>query len=83
MPAFTRGKTQLSQRDAEMSKKLSKVRIHVERVIGLLKNKYTLLQGKLPINILKLKYDTSESNIDRILVVCASLINLCKSTVPC
>lgn len=83
IPAFTRGKTQLSQRDVEMSKKLSQVRIHVERVIGLLKNKYTLLQGKIPINMLKHKDDTNDSNIDRILVVCASLINLCKSTVPC
>lgn len=83
IPAFTRGKAQLSQREVEMSKKLSQVRIHVERVIGLMKNKYTFLQKKLPINILKHKDDCEESNIDRILVVCASLINLCKSTVPC
>lgn len=47
IPAFTRGKKQLSQRDVEMSKKLSQVRIHVERVIGLLKNKYTILQGRI------------------------------------
>lgn len=83
IPAFTRGKSQLSQRDVEMSKKLSQVRIHVERVIGLLKNKYTLLQGKIPVNMLKHKDDIDESNIDRILTVCASLTNLCKSTVPC
>ena len=30
IPAFTRGKKQLSQQDVEMSKQLSKVRIHVE-----------------------------------------------------
>ena len=82
IPAFTRGKAQLSQREVEMSKKLSQVRIHVERVIGLLKNKYTLLQHKLPINMLKHKDDSEESNIDGVLVVCASLINLCKSSVP-
>ena len=39
IPAFTHGKGQLSQRDVELSKQLSKVRIHVERVIGNLKNK--------------------------------------------
>ena len=83
IPPFTRGKTQLSQREVEMSKKLSQVRIHVERIIGLLKNKYTILRGKLPITILKHKNDFEECNIDRILVVCASLVNLCKSTVPC
>lgn len=83
IPAFTHGKTQLSQRDVEMSKKLSQVRIHVERVIGLMKNKFAFLQHKLPINVLKHKDDDNESNIDRILVVCASLVNLCKSCVPC
>ena len=42
IPAFTRGKKQLTQREFELSKQLSMVRIHVERIIGLLKNKYTL-----------------------------------------
>ena len=40
IPAFTRGKVQLTQRDVEVSKKLSQVRIHVERVIGLLQIHY-------------------------------------------
>ena len=51
IPAFTRGKKQLSQQDVEMSKQLSKVRIHVERVIGLVKNRYTILKGPMPLNI--------------------------------
>ena len=41
IPAFTRGKKQLTQREVELSKQLSMVRIHVERIIGLLKNKYS------------------------------------------
>ena len=53
--AFTRGKPQLSQRDVELSKQLSKVRIHVERVIGNLKNKYTISKGPLPLNLVKHK----------------------------
>ena len=44
IPAFMHGKTQLSQRDVDLSKQLSSVRTHVERVIGHLKNKYTLLK---------------------------------------
>lgn len=83
IPVSTRGKSQLNQKDVEISKKLSQVRIHVERVIGLLKNKYTLLQGRLPISMLKHKDDSDVCNIDRILVVCASLVNLCKSVIPC
>ena len=53
IPAFTRGKKQLSQEEVERSKQLSQVLIHVERCIGLLKNKYTVLKGTLPICLVK------------------------------
>lgn len=52
IPAFKNGNKQLSLKEAEESKPLSKVHIHIERVIRLLKNKYTILQGKLPLVIL-------------------------------
>ena len=81
IPAFTRGKGQLSQRDVELSKQLSKVRIHVEWVIGNLKNKYTILKGPLPVNLLKHKHDYGTANIDKIVAVCAFLTNLCESIV--
>ena len=83
IPAFTRGKTQLSQKDVEMSKQLSKVRIHVERVIGLMKNRYTILKGPIPLNTLKHKGDTGVANIDKILVVCSALTNLGEPIVDC
>ncbi len=44
IPLFTRGKKQLSQVEVDTARRLSHVRIHVERVIGLLRNKYTILQ---------------------------------------
>ena len=53
IPSFTRGKKQLSLEDVERSKQLSQVRIHVERVIGLLKNKFTILKGPIPVNVIK------------------------------
>ena len=81
IPSFTRGKNQLSQRDVEQSKQLSTVRIHVERVIGHLKKKYTILGGPIPINMLKHKNDMDVSNIDKILFVCGALCNLTKSVV--
>ena len=65
IPSFTRGKQQLSQREVEMSKQLSRIRIHVERVIGLLKNKYLILKGPLSISILKHKGDKNVANIDK------------------
>ena len=82
IPAFTRGKKQLTQREVELSKQLSMVRIHVERIIGLFKNKYTLLKGPIPVNLLKQhKSDTDVANIDKILVVCSALTNLHKAVV--
>ena len=76
IPPFTRGKDQLSQREVELAKQLSQVRIHVERVIGLLKNKYTILKGPLPVNLLKHKGDKEFANIDKLLIVCCALCNL-------
>lgn len=81
IPAFMQGKKQLTQREVELSKQLSMVRIHVERIIGLLKNKYTLLKGPIPVNLLKHKGDTDVANIDKILVVCSALTNLHKAVV--
>ena len=52
IPAFTKGKLQLGGHEVEASRKISSVRIHVERVIGLLKNRYTILQGTIPIQLL-------------------------------
>ena len=48
--------------------------IHVECVIGLLKNKYSILQHTLPV-LVKYKHDTDFSNIDKILIVCSALVN--------
>ena len=47
IPAFTKGKSQLDPVDVESTRGIANVRIHVERVIGLLRNKYTILQGTL------------------------------------
>ena len=44
-------------------------------------HRYTILQGPLPVCLLKHKGDLDVANIDKILVVCSSLINLSKSIV--
>ena len=81
IPAFCRGVRQLSQRDTECSAKLSKVQIHVECVIGLLKNKYSILQGPLPVNLVKRFDDNESANNDKLLTVCVALTNLSKPIV--
>lgn len=50
IPAFTRGHTQLTALDVEKTRKLANVRIHVEWVIGLVRNKYLILKAVQPIH---------------------------------
>ena len=52
VPPFTKGKLQLSQREVEESRNLSRIRIHVERAIGRLKY-YKILHSALPIALVK------------------------------
>ncbi len=79
-PAFTRGKKQLSAEEVESSRKLSSVRLHIERIIGCLRRRYTILRSVLPISILKSTKNECHaellSNIDKIVKVCAALTNL-------
>ena len=65
IPAFTKGKKQLSREEIEQSRQLSRVRIHVERVIGQLRKKYTILTGPLPISLIKRPADTTVTTIDK------------------
>ena len=75
IPPFTKGKPQLSQKEVETARALSRVRIHVERAIGRLKN-YKILQSTLPITLVKAPTDNEFATIDKILLVCAALCNL-------
>lgn len=86
IPAFTKGKAQLDPVDLERSRGIANVRIHVERVIGLLRRKYTILEGTLPTKFLSCDPNGPTENqvpiIDRILRVCSALVNFCPSIVP-
>ena len=82
IPPFMKGKKQLEKVQLDWSRELSVVRIHVERVIGILKQKYTiLLQSRLPISFISDKEDNGAS-IDKMLIVCGASVNLCPSVVP-
>ena len=81
IPAFTRGKSQLAPVDLETTRKIAHVRIHVERVIGSVRQKYTILGGILPIDFLMCKDSDGYCTIDKIGLVCCALVNLCPSIV--
>lgn len=80
LPTFTKGKQQLDPIDVEKTRGIASVRIHVERVIGLLRRKYTILQSTLPTDFLTCKINSSDEDrvpiIDRMIRVCSALVNL-------
>ena len=86
IPAYTRGKDQLDPVDVKKTRGIANVRIHVERVIGLRRRKYTILSGTLPINYLFCNQNGSQEAatpmIDKIINVCSALVNLCPGIVP-
>jgi len=52
MPAVTKGKSQMPAVELEKSRKLAHLRIHVERVIGLPRQKYTFLSETVSVDYL-------------------------------
>ena len=57
IPAFTKGKAQLSGIDVEQTRQIANVRIHVERVIGNIYQKflYSVLPNPLILSVLTMK----------------------------
>ena len=86
IPAFTKGKDQLDPVDVEKTRGIANVRIHVERVIGVLRQKYTILQSTLPIDFLLCDLNGPENSrkplVDKMIRVCAALVNLCPPIIP-
>ena len=52
------------------------VRIHIEQVIGVMKNRYTILQSQLPVSLIKRREDKDTATVDKLLTICAALTNL-------
>lgn len=82
IPAFTKGKDQLSAIEVEETRTIANVRIHVERVIGNVRQKYSILQGTLPIDFVTKRVGEEFPLVNRILRVCCALCNICDSVVP-
>ena len=86
IPAFTKGKSQLEPAEIEETRKIAHVRIHVERVIGLLRQKYTILQSILLTDFFMCNSNKDGGQniplIDGILRVCSALVNLCPPVIP-
>ena len=62
MPAFMKGNKQLTGIDIEQTRQIANVCIHIERVIGLIRQKYSLLGATKPIEFVVTK-DGSPNSI--------------------
>ena len=82
IPTFTRGCVQLSPQDLEKTCQLANVRIHIDRVIGATRQRYSILNSCIPIDFVKPKADGEKATIDKIIIIISALNNLCKSVVP-
>ena len=82
IPSFTRGKQQLSAMEVETTRVIASVRIHVERVIGVVRQKYTMLEGTIPITLLKKDNTYDVTTLDKIVHVSCALVNTCMSVIP-
>lgn len=82
IPAFTRGQKQLDPLDIENTRGLAAVRINVERVIGTVRQKFTILQSTLPTQLQDVEPGYDVTNLDKIVQVCCALTNVSESVVP-
>ena len=80
--AFTKGKSQLPTLEVKDTQVIANVCIHVERVIGCVRQKFLALQSTLPIHFLIIKKGEEVPIIDRIIRICCALNNLCNSVIP-
>jgi len=77
IPSFTRGLKQLAPKDIEKSRKIANLRIHIERVIGVVRQKYNILSSTIPIQFLK----GDVTPLDKITLIACSLVNMTESVV--
>ncbi|XP_074550450.1 uncharacterized protein LOC141808040 [Halichoeres trimaculatus] len=81
IPAFTRGRSQLEAKDVEETRKLAHVRIHVERVIGCIRSKYTILNDTIRLGLVVPCEGEGMTLLDKIVTVSCALTNMCPSVV--
>lgn len=84
VPSFLGKKSQLSNVEVDMSRDLARVRVHVERVIGALKQRFSILHTTLSHQCFGVTGTKEErvSIIDKMVNVACALYNTCPSVVP-
>ena len=73
IPPFMEGRACLLSEEVQRGRKIASLRIHVERVIGRIKN-YSILKGTLPLTLSRIA--------NQIVSVCAWLVNFQNVLIP-
>ncbi|KAK9958526.1 hypothetical protein ABG768_010640, partial [Culter alburnus] len=81
IPAYTKGHAQLDAKDVEETRAIAHLRIHVERVIDVVRNKYKMLYSKVPISMVLPCKGEDTTFLDKIVTVCCALTNMCPSVI--
>lgn len=81
IPSFSRGKSQLPYKECTKSREIANLRIHVERVIGLIRNKFSILAGIISIDLLTVKDGYVLPLIDKVATICCALVNISPSSI--
>ena len=82
-PSFVKKGQQLHPTEVEQSREFARVRIHVERVICVLREKFNICVDTAQISAISKQNDLYDRDLyDKIIFVCSSLVNICPSIVP-
>lgn len=68
-------------KNAEETKMLTRVRVHVKRIVINIRNKYTILLGQMPPNMTRPCEGEETTLLDRTVALCCVLTNMCPRTV--
>ena len=84
IPAFTRGCNQLAPVDVENTRKIANVRIHVERIIGSVRQRFQILSATAVLQKEFVSHRTQNGSVilDSVVRVCCSLNNVIEGVVP-
>lgn len=77
LPVFTKGKSQWLAVEVKETRTIANVGIHVKRLIGCVRQGFSILQSTLPIHFLAIWKGEKVPLVDRMIRVCCALNNLC------
>lgn len=82
LPCFVRNGEQLDPIKVEASRQLANVRIHVERIISVLRQKFNVCSDHVPMSAISKQNDLFDRDLyDQVVFICCCLVNLCPSVV--